>query len=77
MLLHGKPRRDSHLNLSNKKRNLRKYSVVFFKAFSKKRYLVDPVFDIANYSMLVNDILRSIIPNGTKFWLCIAANKRL
>ena len=32
--------------LSNKKRNLRKYSVVFFKGFSKKKsYLADPVVD--------------------------------
>ena len=31
--------------LSNKKRNLRKYSVAFFKALSKKTYLVDPVFE--------------------------------
>ena len=30
--------------LSNRKRNFRKCSVVFFKAFSKtKRYLADPV----------------------------------
>ena len=31
--------------LSNKKRNLRKYSVIFFKAFSKKKkiFLADPV----------------------------------
>ena len=43
-------KRGSHLDeiemivLSNKKRNLRKYSVVFFKAFSKqKSYLADPV----------------------------------
>ena len=31
--------------LSNKKRNLRKYSVVFFKAFKKKKtYLANVVF---------------------------------
>ena len=47
--------RGSHLNeiffplltgrivLSNIKRNLRKYSVVFFKHFPKKRYLAGPV----------------------------------
>ena len=52
-LLHGHGR-GSHLNeiifpiltrrivLSNKKRNLRKYSVVFFKAFSKKKVFDGP-----------------------------------
>ena len=31
--------------LSNKKRNLRKYSVVFLKHFLKKRYLADPIYN--------------------------------
>ena len=37
--------------VGNKKRNLRKCSVVFFKAFSKKnRYLVDPIVSNACFS---------------------------
>ena len=32
--------------LSNKKRNFRKYPVVFFKALSKKKYLVDPIVEV-------------------------------
>ena len=54
-LLHGQPRQPFELNyfpllnkmivLSNKKRNLRIYSSVFFKYFPKKtKYLADPVF---------------------------------
>ena len=53
--MHGQPRQPfewsyfplltARIVLSNKTRNLRKYSVVFFKAFSKrKRYLEDPIF---------------------------------
>ena len=38
--------RSRHLNeiILNKKTNLRKYSVVFFKEFPKKIYLADPIF---------------------------------
>ena len=54
-LLHGQPKQPFELNyfplltgiliLSNKKRNLRKYSVVFLKHFpKKKRYLANPVY---------------------------------
>ena len=52
-LLHGQPREPLPWNyfplltgrivLANKKRNLRKYSIVLFKAFPKKGYLAEPV----------------------------------
>ena len=39
----------ARLVLSNKIRNLRKYSVVFFKHFLKKRYLADPTYTCKLY----------------------------
>ena len=43
--------------LSNKIRNLRKYSVVFLRHFRKERYLADPLFKSVGKCLMIYFIL--------------------